>query len=96
MSQCEQFNIYICLGLPNFTDVDVGTRMKRLTEKREKEKSKLRSDIDSVSASPNKKRRRSGKNSENEDRMKKPRHSSSRGGGQGTYFPSLVMLKASF
>ncbi|XP_034238691.1 AT-rich interactive domain-containing protein 4B [Thrips palmi] len=66
-------------------DLDVGSRMKKLSEKKENER-KGRCDTDSVSMSPasHKKRRRSRKGSESEDRSKRPRHSSSRLRGQAT------------
>lgn len=66
-------------------DLDVGSRMKKLSEKKENER-KGRCDLDSVSLSPasHKKRRRSRKGSESEDRSKRPRHSASRLRGQAT------------
>lgn len=64
-------------------DLDVGTRMKKLSEKKESEREKGRCDADTAAMSPNKKRRRSRKNSECDDRAKRPRHSAGRITGQG-------------
>lgn len=69
------------LHLILLVDLDVGSRMKRLSaEKKDSERVKDRCDTD---LSPSKKRRRSRKGSESEDRSKRARHSTSRLPGRG-------------